>query len=276
MRTQNICKFPDEQRTGTLTVSRYVRESNVETMQNPYFLRQNRLILVARGTGSFTFDGVRFDGQAGDVLLGLEEERFAVTDCRDMIYFYMDFRGARAEELLHRFRITPKHRQFSGQNGLIPLWQESLSGASAQTVDLASESMLLYTFSRLFSTGNERGGIVEQVLAETEENFTDPTLSISTVAEKLSYNPKYLSHLFKEKNGVNYTEYLRSLRIKYAVSLFDHGIDSVKNVALLSGFTDPLYFSGVFKNALGMSPKDYIRGLDQKKAGENGEEDTIP
>ena len=51
---------------------------------------------------------------------------------------------------------------------------------------------------------------------------------------------------------------INSPEIKYAVSLFDHGIDSVKNVALLSGFQDPLYFSSVFKNVIGVSPTQYI------------------
>ena len=58
--------------------------------------------------------------------------------------------------------------------------------------------------------------------------------------------------------GISYSEYLRSVRIKYATALFDHGIESIKNVALLSGFSDPLYFSGVFKKYIGMSPKQYI------------------
>jgi AraC-like DNA-binding protein len=61
--------------------------------------------------------------------------------------------------------------------------------------------------------------------------------------------------------GIGYAEYLRNLRIKYAVSLFDHGIDSVKNVALLSGFSDPLYFSTVFKTVVGLSPKEYLKKL---------------
>ena len=63
--------------------------------------------------------------------------------------------------------------------------------------------------------------------------------------------------------GVSYSEYLRTLRIKYAVSLFDHGIDSVKNVALLSGFADPLYFSTVFKKYTGLSPKEYKSGAQR-------------
>jgi YesN/AraC family two-component response regulator len=84
----------------------------------------------------------------------------------------------------------------------------------------------------------------------TEDNFKDPVLSLTTVAQALSYNPKYLSHAFKESMGVGYAEYLRSIRIRFAVSLLDLGIDSIKNVALLSGFTDPLYFSTVFKKSL--------------------------
>jgi len=67
---------------------------------------------------------------------------------------------------------------------------------------------------------------------------------------------------------VGYTEYLRNIRLKYAVSLLNHGIESVKNIAFLSGFSDPLYFSNVFKKAFGMSPKDY-----RKKTSQNQEPD---
>ena len=56
---------------------------------------------------------------------------------------------------------------------------------------------------------------------------------------------------------MSYSEYLRNYRINYAVSLLNHGIDSVKNIAFLSGFSDPLYFSNVFKKVMGISPKDY-------------------
>ncbi|MBQ7090968.1 MAG: helix-turn-helix transcriptional regulator, partial [Clostridia bacterium] len=99
--------------------------------------------------------------------------------------------------------------------------------------------------------------VINRVIAFSEKRFTDPALSLATLAEELGYNAKYLSHLFKERMGLGYAEYLRSLRVKFAVSLFDHGIDSVKNVAALSGFSDPLYFSTVFKKTVGVSPKEY-------------------
>ena len=64
--------------------------------------------------------------------------------------------------------------------------------------------------------------------------------------------------------GITYSEYLKNLRIKYAISLFEHGIESVKNVAFLSGFSDPLYFSTVFKSNIGVPPKEYKNKIKNK------------
>jgi AraC-like DNA-binding protein len=127
-----------------------------------------------------------------------------------------------------------------------------------------AEGLLLFSFSRLTCEKAAENGLVAQIIEMTEEGFRDPTLGIAEIARELSYHPKYLSHLFKRKTGVTYSEYLRSVRLKYATSLFDHGLDSVKNVALLSGYADPLYFSGVFKRQMGLSPKDYLRAQKEK------------
>ena len=107
--------------------------------------------------------------------------------------------------------------------------------------------------------------MIQKILAITEERFREPELSLSTVARSMGYNPKYLSHLFKERMNVRYSEYLRDFRIKHAISLFELGISSVKNVAFLSGFSDPLYFSGVFKKAVGLSPKEFVQRAAQRQ-----------
>jgi YesN/AraC family two-component response regulator len=53
--------------------------------------------------------------------------------------------------------------------------------------------------------------------------------------------------------------------MKYATMLFDRGLDSVKNVAQLSGYSDPFYFSNVFKKSVGVSPKEYILSVNNMK-----------
>ena len=172
---------------------------------------------------------------------------------------YIDFSGMRATELFRKFNVNSLSRLFEDFDGIIPLWEESLFRASEETVDIVAESILLYSFSRLYDNSKTDNGLLGKIIEITEQSFNDCELSISEIAEELSYNPKYLSHFFKERAGVTYSEFLRSVRLKYAISLFDHGIDSIKNVALQSGFSDPLYFSGVFKKSVGLSPKEYIK-----------------
>ena len=260
MPVSNICKFISPAISDTLTVSCFVLESDPFVMKNEYVLKENRAILVINGSGEFAFDGKKLAFSVGTLAFGFKNESFSVPFASDGTqYIYISFDGGRAEELFRRFDIQAANRAFNGFDGLIPLWSESLSRASELTVDLASESILLYTFSRLYEGVTPRNGIVEKMLKLTEERFTDPMLSLSVLAEELSYNSKYLSHVFKEKMGIGYSEYLRETRIKFARSLLDRGLDSVKNVALLSGFNDPLYFSSVFKKTMGVSPAAYVK-----------------
>ena len=57
---------------------------------------------------------------------------------------------------------------------------------------------------------------------------------------------------------MGFTEYLRLMRVRHAMMLMESGVTCVKNVAFLSGFSDPLYFSKVFAKLIGMSPREYI------------------
>ena len=68
--------------------------------------------------------------------------------------------------------------------------------------------------------------------------------------------------------GWLFTQYLRDLRIKRSIFLIEQGINSVKSIAILSGFSDALYFSTVFKQSVGLSPRDYIQ---QNSAEQNRE-----
>lgn len=226
-------------------------------MQSPSLLKNHRAILVKSGNGKFIFNDKEFAFSGGSLVFGFTGETFCVVCSDECEYMYISFSGTRSDTLFRRFGINQNNRSFSGFDGLLPLMHESLSRASQINIDLAAESMLLYIFSRLISDSSSQSSLVNSIIEISEQYFNDPELSISSIAKKLSYSSKYLSYAFKEKMGMAYSQYLRTLRIKYAISLFDQGIDSVKNVAFLSGFSDPLYFSTVFKKTIGISPREY-------------------
>ena len=219
----------------------------------------HRIVLITNQSGKLNLNTASYLCSVGNVIILFENETYFFEGEVGFQYMYIDFKGLRSYELFQRFGINESNRIFSGLDGLIPLWMESLSRASKENIDLVSESILLYTFSRLNYEHEKYDTCVNKIIEITEEDFSNPQLSISFIAEELGYNSKYLSHIFKKKSGIGYTEYLQNFRIKYAISLFENGIDSIKNVALLSGYTDPLYFSTVFKNTVGQTPAEFRR-----------------
>ena len=259
MYSHNICKFVSSSAQDTQEIACFVLESDQKTMKARTRLKAYHMFLVIHGEGDFELGGKEFLARTGMLVFGFLGEMFTVKREDQLQYMYIKFEGGRTETLLRRFDITAHNRIFTGFDGLVPMWSESLTRASEQNVDLAAESMLLYTFSRLSCEKREKNDLVERIIRMTEERFNDPALSLATLSDALAYNSKYVSSAFKKKMGVGYNEYLVSVRIKYAISLFDHGIDSVKNVAVLSGYSDPLYFSSVFKRRVGISPTEYIK-----------------
>ncbi len=256
MKNKNICKFISETTADRFDIQCFVYESDPQTIKSEYVANENRAVLIKQGTGSFIIDKNPVQFEAGDLLFIFEGETVSVIS-NGCEYMYISYTGNRSDALFRRFGINKSNRRFSGFDGMIPLWHDSLSRASEMTIDLTAEGMLLYAFSRLSSETAEQNNLLNRIIQLTEENFPDPELSVHFIANELNYNAKYVSHFFKEKMNMNYSEYLRNLRIKYAITLFDRGIDLVKNVAALSGFSDPLYFSSVFKKTVGISPKEY-------------------
>lgn len=257
MKSKNICKSIPISSADKLDTHQFIYETDVLVMNTQWKLKCNRIILVKSGSVIFNVDSYKISAEAGSIVFVFDGESFCPEAEKGAEYFYIDFSGNRCDALFRRFGINVGVRAFKGYDGLIPFWHDSLLRASNENIDLLAESVLLYTLSRLKCEEKENGSIIQQIIDITEENFADPQLSIAEVSKMLCYNSKYLSHLFKQKMGVGYTEYLRVFRINYAIVLIEHGIDSVKNIASLCGFSNPQYFSSVFKNIVGVSPVEY-------------------
>ncbi len=85
-----------------------------------------------------------------------------------------------------------------------------------------------------------------------ECNF-EKNLSNSELEQKFGYSCFYLRKVFKESYGILPSAYLNNLRIEKAKELLLLNVQ-VKEVSSQLGYQDPLYFSKVFKKAVGVSP----------------------
>ena len=89
------------------------------------------------------------------------------------------------------------------------------------------------------------------------KNAENAGFSVSELEGALNISGAYLRRLFKEEYGMSPKEYLTECRMEIARSLLLTGYFNVGEVARRSGFENEKYFSTVFKEHCGSSPKMY-------------------
>ena len=263
MPSENICLF-NPVRSSDLICRDFVSEHS-DCAREPHTAACFVLHLVSAGTGTWVCEGQERRLMPGTVFLVCPNETYSIRSDGALQYFYITFYGRRAVEVAGRMTAAKAGHAVDGFADLVPFWQDCLTKANADNVDLLSEAVLLYTLARLAPRKRAVHGAVEAALEVTDEYFTDPDLTLGAVAAKLGYDPKYLSFAFRREQGMTYSQYLRDLRVRRAAFLMEQGVVGMKNVARLSGFRDPLYFSKVFAKVNGVSPRAYLAALTQKE-----------
>ena len=269
--TDNICKFVTTTSEKQIFTTNFVLEHNLELLKHIDDPQHYSIRIVLNGTG--TLHSEYFTGNLipGSIFFTFPNIACGIEASCDFKCMYINFHGLRAQELFQRFRISQSNCLFEGHDGLLAFWQNCLGKANENNLDLISESVLLYTFAQLTPTAiNGKQRLMNNILKYIEKNFNDSSLSLTTLAEAFGYNPKYISKVFKDEVGSSFTDYVKNTRIQCAIFLIEHGITTVKNLAILCGFTDPYYFSNVFKEVVGVYPSKYIDNL-----GENSPEEQI-
>jgi YesN/AraC family two-component response regulator len=89
------------------------------------------------------------------------------------------------------------------------------------------------------------------------DEYTSAAISLTTVADKVNLNPDYLGRIFKENMGVSFVDYLTSLRIQKSIELLKTTNLHIKDISLTVGYQNPNYFIKVFKERIGLTPKEF-------------------
>jgi two-component system response regulator YesN len=89
------------------------------------------------------------------------------------------------------------------------------------------------------------------------EHFADSELTVETVCSQLGVSTSYFSTMFKKVTGKTFVNYLTEYRMEAAVELLLTGNAKTYVIAEQTGYSDPNYFSYVFKKQFGMSPSKY-------------------
>ncbi len=89
------------------------------------------------------------------------------------------------------------------------------------------------------------------------ESKYNEKITLQSIASELNISPIYLSTIYKDISGINFSEQLINIRMKHAEKLLlDQNIPTAK-VAELCGFCDESYFRKKFKQFFGLNIREY-------------------
>ncbi len=136
---------------------------------------------------------------------------------------------------------------------------ESVSGAEklpAYFCSLLEKAMEL----RDRESDDQSRRVLKKALSYIEENFSQETLSLNSVAGEVNVSPSYFSAIFSREMQVTFVEYVTGKRMDKAKKLLRQTQMHTGEIAQEVGYKDPHYFSFVFKKTQGCTPREYRMG----------------
>lgn len=88
-----------------------------------------------------------------------------------------------------------------------------------------------------------------------QDNYSR-SITLKEVAGSVFVSPGHLSSLFKDSNEP-FLKFLTTIRMKKAMALLDDPKYKIYDVVEMVGYSDPAYFSEVFKKYTGKTPNEY-------------------
>ena len=101
---------------------------------------------------------------------------------------------------------------------------------------------------------DKEASIVADLIEFTKENFQSD-ISLRLLSQDVFYvNYTYLSHLFRKKTGVCFSDFLQNVRVEKAKDFLKKTSLSISEVATGIGYNDTSQFIQIFRKKTGMTP----------------------
>jgi AraC family transcriptional regulator, arabinose operon regulatory protein len=89
------------------------------------------------------------------------------------------------------------------------------------------------------------------------QKWNKPGLSVNYIVGELNLHRTTVSEKFKKRTGMTIIEYLNNIRLTEAKRHLQNTTLQINEISRLCGYTDPLYFSRIFKKNEKTSPKKF-------------------
>ena len=113
--------------------------------------------------------------------------------------------------------------------------------------------------------------LVRRAIRYVDEHLNVPC-RLAQTARDLMISPEHLSRSFHEETGMTFTDYVRLVKLDYAMVLLRKTSMKVQEISWMIGMENDKYFHNVFKETVGMTPRRYRMLTSEDAQGDAGED----
>ncbi len=129
-----------------------------------------------------------------------------------------------------------------------------ITGAVASILNVLARSIE----RKYVEQGNESDSRFGEILRYINKNVSDnEKLRLSALANTFNISQSYFSEYFKKQSGVSLKTYILKSKLRIVETKVLHTDLSLKEIAYQLGFTDSSHLAKSFKNAYGMTVKEF-------------------
>lgn len=239
---------------------------------------------ILSGKGTLEINGRSYHLGRGQIFaIPPDVETYYYADPKDpWHYTWVSFGGSKAAFYMEKAGLTsacPVRNTYLEPEEFLTLTEKILDHHELVIANELTRTALLYEILALLI--NSRNQNLEQhhkprpldyspdiyvnhAVEYIHTNYRDAR--ISDIASYIGITRSYLAHIFKQKLNISPQEYLLSYRLDQASRLLRTTDLSIQEVASHIGYDNPLTFSKMFKNAYGLSPKNYRHHIAAKNS----------
>ena len=216
------------------------------------------LYYCTSGGGCFLFDDSALRYQAGQLIVIPPGMRHTHQDGVGASCLYMFIQDA-ALALRHPTLVAD-----DANHCLRHLFEDALylfgSSEPQDKMLLSPYAQLIIQHINARRPATPHSQLVEEIARSIRQNYANPLYSLDETLRSAPYCYDYLCRLFHLELNTTPHKYLTELRLQSAAdALRISPGSSMSEIARMCGYSDPLYFSRMFKKRFGVSPREYVK-----------------
>lgn len=233
----------------------------------PFGLPDYQIIYLTEGSMSFLVDGITKILSAGDIIIYPPDtaQKYKSISESGASYIWVHFTGFAAEDMILSSGLTagkiysawPNQSVYSMIMKMGDELRIKRTGSETRANGLFLE--LLSFLARELKSDRKSGNRYSRILPALRdmEKNAGARRSNEEYAKMCGLTPYYFIHLFKEVTGESPVKYISELNMRKAEYLLEDTNMGVADIARLTGFESPSYFTKRFKERFGKTPSEF-------------------